>query len=89
MSQYKPMRQPDMTATFVRILLQLMNEDERETFLYRLTVEFSPDVQLKLYEFIQALASSWAGQQDLERSTAFIIEDCRKICDVMGWPVAQ
>ena len=41
--------------------------------------------QENLYGFISAMICVWAGKEDLSQEDAGIIEDCRKICDVMGW----
>ena len=89
MVQRKPMRDNDLTVTFIRTTLLMMNEESRERFIYRLMNEFEPDVQLKLYELTREMIRSWAGRPDLSREDAVIIEDCRKICDVMGWPPVQ
>ena len=89
MVQRKPIRDNDLTVTFIRTTLLMMNEESRERFIYRLKNEFEPDVQLKLYELAREMIRSWVGRPDLLREDAAIIEDCRKICDVMGWPPVQ
>jgi len=81
----KPMKDNDFTATLVRIVLQSMSEENREEFIRRMTGGFSPDIQVKLYDFVKAMIRSWADQGDLSREDAAVIEDCRKICDAMGW----
>ena len=81
----KPMKDNDLTVTLVRIVLQSMNEENREEFIQRMTGDFSPDIQVKLYDFVKAMIRSWADQGDLSREDAAVIEDCRKICDAMGW----
>ena len=78
-------KKQDNTVTFIRILLLSMNTETRDGFIRRLTGDFEPDIQLKEYEFVKAMIRSWAGKSDLSHEDAEIIEDCRKICDVMGW----
>jgi hypothetical protein len=75
----------DMSAAFIRILLQQLNCHNEERFIRRLVVETAPDVQCRLYGFFKLMACAWAGQMDLSREDAALIEDCKKICDVMGW----
>ncbi len=76
---------PDMTTTFIRILLQQLNCHNEEKFIRRLVVETAPDVQVRFYDFFKLMVCGWAGQTDLSREDAALIEDCKKICDVMGW----
>jgi hypothetical protein len=42
-------------------------------------------VQQNLYDFVRAMICVWAAKEDLSQEDACVIEDCRKICDVMGW----
>jgi len=84
-SYSRPSRENDFDKTLIRIILQCMNPEMRQTFILRLTDDYAPDIQVKLYEFSKAMICSWAGQTDLSRGDAAVIEDCRKICDMMGW----
>lgn len=83
----RPMRE-DFEKTLVRIVLQSMAPDKADAFIARLANDFAPDVQVKLYAFVKAMVCYWAGGDDLSREDAAVIEDCRKICDLMGWPPA-
>lgn len=38
-----------------------------------------------VYAVLTELIRSWAADPDLHGSDAYVIEACRKICDVMGW----
>jgi len=82
----KPMKDNDIAVTLVRIILQCMNEENRERVISHLAVDFPPDVQVKLYGFVKEMICLWAGDEDLSLEDAAVIEDCRKICDLMGWP---
>ena len=75
----------DFAATLVRIILQSMSPENRAQFIHRLTTGVAADVQVILYDFVCAMICSWAGKSDLSDDDAAVIEDCRKICDVMGW----
>ena len=81
----KPIKDNNSTVSLVRIVLLSMNEENREEFIQRMTGDFPPDIQVKLYDFVKAMIHSWADQADLSHEDAAVIEDCRKICDVMGW----
>ena len=86
MLKNRPVRDDDFAKMLVRIILQSINPDNRVAFINRLTSETPPDVQVKLYEFVKAMICAWAERDDLSREDAGAIEDCRKICDLMGWP---
>lgn len=86
----KPMRSHkdgDFATTLVRIVLQMANDENKELFSARLTDELPSGIQSQLYDFVRSLICSWAGNTDLSREDAAVIEDCRKICDVMGWRI--
>lgn len=38
-----------------------------------------------LYQLTMLMLRQWAGQTSLDETDAFVIEESRKICDVMGW----
>ena len=38
-----------------------------------------------VYAVLTELIRSWAADPDLHDSDAYVIEACRKICNVMGW----
>ena len=38
-----------------------------------------------LYLLAMQMLRHWAGQKSLDGPDAFVIEESRKICDVMGW----
>lgn len=84
-----PVRKPDFATEIVRMILLSMNPESQEKFISRLTEELEADVQSVLYRFIKAMLCSWAGQADFSGGNAFVIEDCRKICDMMGWPLGR
>lgn len=43
-----------------------------------------------LYQTTMLLLRRWAGLSSLDGADAFVIEESRKICDVMGWkPVEE
>lgn len=78
-------RDNDFGATLIRIVLQSMTPENREKFVAHLATDFAPDIQVKLYDFVKGMICFWAGGDDLSHEDAAVIEDCRKICDVMGW----
>ena len=43
------------------------------------------DTNIGLYQIAMLLIRRWAGEQDLDGADASVIEESRKICDVMGW----
>jgi len=63
-----------------------MNPEVQPEFILRITDNYAPDIQVKIYAFVKALICSWAGEENLSCEDAEVIEDCRKICDMMGWP---
>jgi hypothetical protein len=85
----RPEREDDFDKTLIRIILQMMAPHQKQDFIRRLTEDYAPDIQVKLYDFVYALICFWAGQTDLSREDARVIEDCRKICDLMGWASAS
>ena len=83
------MRDNDFAKMLVRIVLQANNPESGPAFISRLTSEIDPEIQVKLHDFVVMLICSWADQTDLSRENAEAIEDCRKICDLMGWAFAS
>ena len=79
----------DLSSTLVRIILQSMRDERRDSFVLHLANEFAPDIQVKLYDFAKSMICCWAGGDDLSQEDAAAIEDCRKICDLMGWPATR
>lgn len=45
-----------------------------------------PEAGPGLFRLCESLIRAWAGFEDLSRPDADVIEQSRKICDVMGWP---
>lgn len=43
------------------------------------------DDNLGLYDIVMLMVCRWAGKQNLDGCDARVIEESRKICDVMGW----
>lgn len=43
------------------------------------------EANIGLYQIAMLLLRRWAGEQDLDGADAFVIEESRKIRDVMGW----
>jgi hypothetical protein len=84
-----PMRSDDFAQTVVRMVLQSMNNQSRGEFIRRMTADFAPEVQCRLYLFVKEMIRSWAGNPVLSNEDAGVIEDSRKICDVMGWAPAS
>jgi hypothetical protein len=78
-------KENDFAAMLTRIVLQSIIPERAPEFINRLTSEMSPDVQVKLYRFVMLMICAWAERIDLSQENAEVIEDCRKICDVMGW----
>lgn len=74
-----------LDKTLVRIILQAGNPEIQQEFIRSITDNHAPDIQVKIYVFVKALICSWAGDPNLSCEDAAVIEDCRKICDVMGW----
>ena len=85
-SSYISGKDHDFDKTLIRIILQRMNPETRQDFLRSLTDGYAPDIQIKLYAFVKIMICAWAGITDLSLENAAVIEDCRKICDVMGCP---
>jgi len=83
----RPMRENDLDKALVRIILQCMNLETCSEFALCITDNYAPDIQIKIYDFVKALICSWAGEENLSCEDAAVIEDCRKIRDMMGWPV--
>ena len=81
-----PGKDNDFGKIIIRIILQMMAPEMRQAFVFGLTDDYPADIQVKLYAFVKAMICAWAGKAGLSHGDAAIIEDCRKICDVMGWP---
>lgn len=85
----KEMRQrpqkEDFTVQFIRLLLLQMNEEKRCDFIRRVTTDFAPDIQVKVFAFVKAVICSWAVRADLSEEDAEVVEASWKICDFMGW----
>lgn len=60
---------PENTARFVTCLMAGAEEEGN----------------IGLYQIVMLLVRRWAGEQGLDGADAFVIEESRKICDVMGW----
>lgn len=82
-------RQEGSESAPIRMILLSMNAQNQEQFIQKMTCCYEPDIQIKLYEFAKAMICSWAGKGDLRFEDAVVIEDCRKICDIMGWPPSK
>ena len=55
---------------------------ERRQFLCKLSQGKGRE---DVYAILTELIRSWAADPDLHGSDAYVVEACRKICDVMGW----
>ena len=51
------------------------------------SLAMGPDAgdNIGLYRLAMVMLRHWAGQKSLDGPDAFVIEESRKICDVMGW----
>lgn len=66
--------QPENAPRFVNCLLTGSEEES----------------SIGLYQIAMLMISRWAGKKDLNRQDSYVIEESRKICDVMGWkPVEE
>ncbi len=81
----RPNSDVDFDKTLVRVILQILNPEVGHGFFRKLMRNYAPDVQVKLFEFVHAIICCWAGRDDLSHEDASVIEDCRKVCDFMGW----
>ena len=78
-------RKPDMATELIRVILSNANDVNSDNFVSHIANDFAADIQVKLYDFMRAMICCWAGGEDLSHEDAAVIEDCRKICDLMGW----
>ena len=60
-----------------------------DRFLSCLMLEEHPEAAPGLFQLCKGLIRTWAGMEDLSRPDDDMIEQSRKICDVMGWPPAD
>lgn len=49
----------------------------------------SKDGREDIYAAAVELIRSWAAEPNLQDTDAYVVEACRKICDVMGWMPAE
>ena len=81
----RPDTHEDQTKELVRLVLLSLNPEVWPSFIQTVANDYAPDVRERLHLFIKSLICSFAGQTDLSQSDAHVVEDCRKICDLMGW----
>ena len=84
-----PNSQGNYAKELIRIILLCQNPEVWPSFIQAVTDDYASDIQEKLYAFVKSMICSWAGQDDLSQSDAHVIEDCRKLCDLMGWPTEK
>ena len=59
--------------------------ENTERFVTCLMAGADMDDNLGLYDIVMLMVRRLAGKQDLDGRDARVIEESRKICDVMGW----
>lgn len=81
---------PEVLAGHVAALAELENGYEGYDivlFLRRLLSD--GNVREAVYALLTRMVRSLAAREDLSGRDAYVIEECRKLCDVMGWVPAK
>lgn len=81
---------PEALADCVAALSELENGYEGydiSLFLKRLLQD--ANVREAVYALLTRTIRSLAAREDLSGRDAYVVEACRKICDVMGWAPAK
>lgn len=81
---------PEVLADYIAALAELENGYEGyDIVLFLRSLLSDGNVREAVYALLTRIIRSLAAREDLSGRDAYVIEECRKLCDVMGWSPAK